>query len=37
MSDDRSLHIKRQLLDEIWEEIGSLKGKDSTNISSALA
>ena len=28
MSDDRSLHIKRQLLDEIWEEIGSLKGKE---------
>ena len=28
MCDDRSLHIKRQLLDEIWEEIGSLKGKE---------
>ena len=28
MSDDRSLLFKRQLLDEIWEEIASLKGKD---------
>ena len=28
MSDDRSLHLKRQLLDEIWEEIGSLEGKE---------
>jgi hypothetical protein len=28
MNDDRSLHFKRQLLDEIWEEIGSLKGKE---------
>lgn len=28
MSDDRSLHLKRQLFDEIWEEIGSLKGKE---------
>jgi hypothetical protein len=28
MSDDRSLHLKRQLIDEIWEEIGSLKGKE---------
>lgn len=28
MSDDHSLHLKRQLLDEIWEEIGSLQGKD---------
>ena len=28
MSDDRSLHLKRQLLDEIWEEIGSLEGNE---------
>jgi hypothetical protein len=28
MTDDRSLHLKRQLLDEIWEEIGSLQGKE---------
>jgi hypothetical protein len=28
MTDDRSLYLKRQLLDEIWEEIGSLEGKD---------
>jgi hypothetical protein len=28
MSDDRNLHLKQQLLDEIWEEIGSLKGKE---------
>jgi hypothetical protein len=28
MSDDRSLHLKRQLLDEIWEEIAPLKGKE---------
>ena len=28
MSDNRSLHLKRQLLDEIWEEIGSLEGKE---------
>jgi hypothetical protein len=28
MTDDRSLHLKRQLLDEIWEEIGSLEGKE---------
>jgi hypothetical protein len=28
MSDDRSLFSKQQLLDEIWEEIGSLKGKE---------
>jgi hypothetical protein len=28
MSDDRSLHLKRQILEEIWEEIGSLHGKD---------
>jgi hypothetical protein len=28
MSDDRSLLLKRQLLDEIWEQIGSLKGKE---------
>ena len=28
MSDDRSLDLKRQLIDEIWEEIASLKGKE---------
>ena len=28
MTDDRSLHLKQQLLDEIWEEIGSLEGKE---------
>jgi hypothetical protein len=28
MTDDRNLHFKRQLLDEIWEEIGSLEGKE---------
>jgi hypothetical protein len=28
MSDDRSLQLKRQLFDEIWEEISSLKGKE---------
>ena len=28
MSDDRSLHLKQQMLDGIWEEIGSLKGKE---------
>jgi len=28
MSDDRSMFSKQQLLDEIWEEIGSLKGKE---------
>ena len=28
MSDDRGLQLKRQLLDEIWEEIGSLEGKE---------
>jgi hypothetical protein len=28
MSDDRSLHLKRQVLDEIWEEISSLHGKE---------
>jgi len=28
MSDDRSLHLKRQLLDEIWDEIDSLEGKE---------
>jgi hypothetical protein len=28
MSEDRSLHPKRQLPDEIWEEIGSLEGKE---------
>jgi hypothetical protein len=28
MSEDRSLDLKRQLIDEIWEEISSLKGKE---------
>jgi len=28
MSDDRSLDLKRQLIDDIWEEIGSLKGNE---------
>jgi hypothetical protein len=28
MSEDRSLHLKQQMTDEIWEEIGSLKGKE---------
>ena len=28
MTDDRSLHLKRQLLDEIWEELGSLHGEE---------
>jgi hypothetical protein len=28
MSDDRSLYLKRQLFDEIWEEIGSLNGEE---------
>jgi hypothetical protein len=28
MSDDRSLDMRRQLIDEIWEEIASLKGKE---------
>jgi CHASE3 domain sensor protein len=28
MSDDRNLHLKQQLFDDIWEEIGSLKGKE---------
>jgi hypothetical protein len=28
MTDDRSLHLNQQLLDEIWEEIGSLEGKE---------
>ena len=28
MSDDRSLDLKRQLLDDIWDEFGSLKGQD---------
>ena len=28
MSDDRSLDLRRQLIDEIWEEIASLKGKE---------
>ena len=28
MSEDRSLDPKRQLIDEIWEEICSLKGKE---------
>jgi hypothetical protein len=28
MTDDRSLHLKRQLLDDIWEEIGSLEGDE---------
>lgn len=28
MSDDRSLNLRRQLIDEIWEEIASLKGKE---------
>ena len=28
MSDDRNLQLKLQLLDEIWEEISSLKGKE---------
>ncbi len=28
MTDDRNLHLKRQLLEEIWEEIGSLAGKE---------
>ena len=28
MSEDRSLLFKQQLLDDIWEEITSLKGKD---------
>lgn len=28
MSDDRSLHLKQQISDEIWEEIGSLQGRD---------
>jgi hypothetical protein len=28
MSDDRNLHLKRQLFDEIWEEISSLRGKE---------
>jgi hypothetical protein len=28
MTDDRRLDLKRQLLDEIWEEIGSLKGEE---------
>lgn len=28
MSDDRSLDMRRQLIDEIWDEIASLKGKE---------
>jgi hypothetical protein len=28
MSEDRSLLFKRQLLDDVWEEIASLKGKE---------
>ena len=28
MSEDRSLLFKRQLLDDIWDEISSLKGKE---------
>jgi hypothetical protein len=28
MSDDRSLFSRQQFLDEIWNEIGSLKGKE---------
>lgn len=28
MSDDRNLHLKRQLLDEIWEELSSMKGNE---------
>jgi hypothetical protein len=28
MSDERSLLFKRQLLDEVWEEIATLKGKE---------
>jgi hypothetical protein len=28
MSNDRSLDLRRQLIDEIWDEIGSLKGKE---------
>ena len=28
MAEDRKLRFKEQLLDEIWQEIGSLKGED---------
>jgi hypothetical protein len=28
MSDDRALLLKQQLLEELWDEIGSLKGKE---------
>jgi hypothetical protein len=28
MSDDHSLDLKQQLIDEVWEEIASLKGKE---------
>lgn len=28
MSDDRSLHLKRQLVHEIWEELASLEGRE---------
>jgi hypothetical protein len=28
MTDDRNLHLNRQLLDEIWEEISSLEDKE---------
>jgi hypothetical protein len=28
MSDDRSLDLRKQLIDEIWDEIASLKGKE---------
>jgi hypothetical protein len=28
MSDDRSLDLRKQLLDEIWDEIASLKGNE---------
>jgi hypothetical protein len=28
MTDDRSVRVRRQLLEEVWEEIGSLEGKE---------
>ncbi len=31
MTDDRSLELRKQLIDEIWDEIASLKGKELDN------